>query len=149
MRATEVLLAHHHRCDDLFADAEKSAMAGRWPECDEAFLKFRREMEAHFATEEQLLFPAFEAASGSSAGPTQVMRMEHTQMNGLLRALDEAVAARDADAFAGNADTLLILMQQHNMKEENILYPMCDQALSGQSLPLRKELAKRAAPCPT
>ncbi|TRZ68118.1 MAG: hemerythrin domain-containing protein, partial [Rhodocyclaceae bacterium] len=30
------------------------------------------------------------------------------------------------------AETLLILMQQHNMKEENILYPMCDQALAAQ-----------------
>jgi iron-sulfur cluster repair protein YtfE (RIC family) len=145
MRATEVLPVHHHRCDDLFAEAEKSAMATRWPECAEAFRRFRREMEAHFATEEQVLFPAFEAVSGGSAGPTQVMRMEHAQMNTLIRAIDAAVAACDVDGFAGAADTLLILMQQHNMKEENILYPMCDQALSGQPLSLREELASRAS----
>jgi iron-sulfur cluster repair protein YtfE (RIC family) len=24
------------------------------------------------------------------------------------------------------------MMQQHNMKEENMLYPMCDQHLSGE-----------------
>jgi iron-sulfur cluster repair protein YtfE (RIC family) len=24
-------------------------------------------------------------------------------------------------------------MQQHNMKEENILYPMCDQALAAEA----------------
>ena len=26
-----------------------------------------------------------------------------------------------------------MLMQQHNMKEENILYPMCDQALGAEA----------------
>jgi len=25
------------------------------------------------------------------------------------------------------------MMQQHNLKEENILYPMCDQALAGDA----------------
>jgi iron-sulfur cluster repair protein YtfE (RIC family) len=149
MHPTEVLPEHHRTCDDLFADAEKSAIAGRWQECAEAFARFRREIAAHFGTEEQVLFPAFEAAIGSSMGPTQMMRLEHAQMNTLVRALDACIAAHDADGFAGAADTLLILMQQHNMKEENILYPMCDQHLAGQALALDAALAERAAaPCP-
>ena len=32
-----------------------------------------------------------------------------------------------------DAETLLIMTQQHNMKEENILYPMCDQHLADVS----------------
>lgn len=73
------------------------------------------------------MFPAFEAATGMTQGPTQVMRMEHRQMRGLMAQMQQAWAERDGEAFAGAAETLLILMQQHNMKEENILYPMCDQ----------------------
>jgi iron-sulfur cluster repair protein YtfE (RIC family) len=150
MNTTAVLQHHHRHCDELLADAEKSAMAARWPECTDACARFRQELEAHFETEEQVLFPAFEAATGSRMGPTRVMAMEHAQMRSLLEALGHAVAARDADGFAGATDTLLIMMQQHNMKEENILYPMCDQALAAQLLPLGDELAKRcAAPCPT
>jgi iron-sulfur cluster repair protein YtfE (RIC family) len=125
-------------------------MAARWPQCEEALRRFRVEIGAHFATEEQVLFPAFEAVSGSRMGPTQMMRLEHAQMNTLMAQLDHAVTARDADGFAGTAETLLILMQQHNMKEENILYPMCDEALVGQAMSLDEELVKRvAAPCPT
>jgi iron-sulfur cluster repair protein YtfE (RIC family) len=142
---TQVLPKHHKQCDHLFAAAEELAVAERWPECADAFQRFRKEMAAHFATEEQVLFPAFEAASGNSAGPTQMMRLEHAQMNGLIAAIDNAVTARDANGFAGAADTLLILMQQHNMKEENILYPMCDRMLAGQDLTLDRELASRAA----
>ena len=64
-----------------------------------------------------------------SGGPTEMMRYAHEQMRALLAQMREACAARDADAYGGAAETLLMLMQQHNMKEENILYPMCDRAL--------------------
>ena len=65
-------------------------------------------------------------------GPTQVMRVEHEQMRELLSAAQSALSAQDADDYAGNAETLLIMMQQHNMKEENVLYPLCDDHLVDQ-----------------
>ena len=37
---------------------------------------------------------------------------------------------QDKDGFLGDAETLLILMQQHNMKEEQIVYPMAERLLS-------------------
>ena len=43
------------------------------------------------------------------------------------------------------ADTLLIMMQQHNMKEENILYPMCDQHLAGETPELLARLEAELA----
>jgi hemerythrin-like domain-containing protein len=61
------------------------------------------------------------------------MRSEHRQMRELLAAAEVSLAARDADDYSGYAETLLIMAQQHNMKEENILYPMCDQHLSSRA----------------
>jgi iron-sulfur cluster repair protein YtfE (RIC family) len=145
MNPTQVLPVHHKHCDELFAAAELAASKGRWVECREAYSTFRREMSAHFATEEDVLFPALEAASGTSGGPTQMMRMEHGQMNTLMSAGEQAVDAADANGFFGALDTLLIMMQQHNMKEENILYPMCDCALASRELDLGRELAKRVS----
>jgi hemerythrin-like domain-containing protein len=69
-----------------------------------------------------------------TSGPTEVMRGEHRQMRDLLGQMKGALASKDSDAFGGAADTLLILMQQHNMKEENILYPMCDNALGSSDI---------------
>ena len=80
--------------------------------------------------EERVLFPQIERASGHSGGPTQVMRMEHEQMRGLFDNLAELIQNESRDEFLGGAETLLILMQQHNMKEEQIVYPMADQLLS-------------------
>jgi iron-sulfur cluster repair protein YtfE (RIC family) len=36
-------------------------------------------------------------------------------------------------------------MQQHNMKEENILYPMCDARLAGRAAELGAELSRQLA----
>ena len=58
------------------------------------------------------------------------MRGEHTQLRELIATAEAALAARDADDYSGIAETFLIMVQQHNMKEENILYPMCDQHLT-------------------
>jgi len=64
---------------------------------------------------------------GSTGGPTQVMRMEHEQMRSLIASLTDVVEQQDQSEFLGEAETLLVLMQQHNMKEEQILYPMIDR----------------------
>jgi iron-sulfur cluster repair protein YtfE (RIC family) len=129
MPLTAPLQAHHHRCDALFAAAERAAEQGDWGTCARDFAAFSAELKQHFRTEEEILFPAFEAATGMPEGPTRVMRMEHNQMRGLLAQMDVTLSVRDAEGFGGSAETLLILMQQHNMKEENILYPLCDRTL--------------------
>ncbi len=130
---TDIFPDHHRHCDDLFVAAEESAQHGDWPATAHAFAHFRDQMSAHFEAEEGLLFPAFEAATGMTHGPTEMMRHEHEQMRALLAQLESACEAQDEDGYAGVAETLLMLMQQHNMKEENILYPMCDQALEADT----------------
>ena len=141
------LMTHDHRaCDHDFARAEALAAKGDWPGAADALAAFSRALNAHFDAEEQRLFPAFEAATGMTQGPTQVMRAEHADMRAALAHLQQALAARDADEFAGEAETLLIMMQQHNMKEENILYPMCDMRLGGERDTLVDTLANRLSP---
>ncbi len=130
---TRILPDHHRHCDSLFVAAEDFAERGDWAAAAPAFARFHDQMNAHFEAEEQLLFPAFEAATGMRAGPTEMMRYEHEQMRGLLSQLAAACAAHAGEDYAGVAETLLMLMQQHNMKEENILYPMCDQALGAEA----------------
>lgn len=137
---TQILPDHHRHCDDLFVAAEDCVQRGDWPAAASAFGRFHDQMQAHFEAEEGLLFPAFESATGMTAGPTQMMRYEHEQMRVLLAQLAAACAAHDADAYAGAAETLLTLMQQHNMKEENILYPMCDRTLGAAAEGLGAEL---------
>jgi hemerythrin-like domain-containing protein len=140
---TEPLRHHHKHCDDLFAAAEAAVAAQDWTTAGQQVPEFIAEMETHFCSEEETLFPAFETSTGMTMGPTRMMRIEHAQMRDLFEQMCGALEAHDADSFAGAAETLLILMQQHNMKEENILYPMCDRGLDAQAEALGQVLRER------
>lgn len=126
---SDFLAPDHRRCDELFAAAEAAAAKGDWDAATAGFDRFRAALLHHFAMEEDVMFPAFETRTGMRQGPTAVMRNEHRQMSGLLDRLNDAMANKDANAYLGGSDTLLILMQQHNVKEEQMLYRMADQAL--------------------
>ena len=130
---TDFMTQHHRECDDLFAAAEESVANGKWEKASSDFNLYLKEMARHFAMEEDVLFPAFDQKTGMEMGPTFVMRSEHEQMNKVIEDMAQAVAAKDADAYLGSAETLMILTQQHNMKEEQMLYRMMDQRLSGEA----------------
>jgi hemerythrin-like domain-containing protein len=130
----------HRHCDDLFAEAEQAIGQNNLEAARAAFDHFHSALLAHFATEEKTLFPAFEANTGMSMGPTEVMRMEHAQMRSMLDDAVDALKSGNVDDYLGQAETLLIMMQQHNMKEENMLYPMCDQHLLAESPALIQRL---------
>lgn len=125
----DYLSSDHQRCDNLFVAAETAASEHQQTAANETFSAFQEAMLHHLDMEESILFPAFELATGSNMGPTRIMRMEHAQMRELFAQMQDALAANDMDTFSGQAETLLILMQQHNLKEEQMLYPMCDRAL--------------------
>ena len=124
------MAAHHKECDELFAQAEQAVSEGDWEGGLSRWQAFADELEKHFTREEQILFPEFEQATGMIGGPTQMMRMEHEQMRSLVNEINKAGTARDMEQFLGLSESLMVTMQQHNMKEEQILYPMTDQSLT-------------------
>lgn len=122
---------NHHACDDAFAIAEQAALSSNWDKAETAFNDFRTGMAKHFRMEEDELFPALISAGGP-AGPVQIMRMEHAQMNTLIEQMAGTLARHDNQEYGGLSETLLIVMQQHNLKEEQMLYPIADQFLVTQ-----------------
>jgi len=119
----------HEACDRLFAEAENAAAAADWATAAKQFDAFRAATLRHFLCEEDVLFPAFEERTGMTAGPTMVMRDEHTQVRSVLDAMANAVASHDMESYLGYSETLLMLLRQHNLKEEQMLYPMIDRAM--------------------
>ncbi len=133
MDISNYMREEHRHCDEAFAKAEQAVNAGDFEAAFGHFQDFMIDTLKHFDKEEEILFPAFEAATLSTEGPTQVMRYEHNQVRGLLEQIKDAIDKKDKDRFFSAADTLMILLQQHNMKEEQMLYAMCDRVLSEQA----------------
>ena len=124
----ERLTKEHRHCDELFAQAEELAATGDAEKARDTFEDFTSATEEHFELEENHLFPAIEKNNGP-VGPTQVMRTEHEQMRTQIQTMLLLLEAGDCEEFLDQSETFLILMQQHNLKEESILYPMADQLL--------------------
>jgi iron-sulfur cluster repair protein YtfE (RIC family) len=123
----------HRNCDSTYAYLEEAILEDDPKGAKDYSKKLSAELNTHLKREEDVLFPAFEKVTGSEMGPTQMMRMEHTQIRDLLKKIDMAVDSgltKDSKKnLIGLLETLMILLQQHNMKEEQILYPMTEDAL--------------------
>lgn len=128
----EYLTNDHGRCDELFAAMEEKASISL-KDAKEACEEFVNQTQRHFQMEERIMFLEFETKTGMTQGPTAMMRHEHLQMRSLMKQMLEAIEAENKEKFFGLTETLMILMQQHNMKEEQMLYTMAQQHLSADS----------------
>lgn len=122
----------HRRCDDQYSTAEAAIARSDWSAAESDFAAFLLLFERHLDKEERVLFPRLDRAMGNAYGPTAVMRAEHCHLRDTLQDMRAAIARRDAEDFFDNADTLRVLMHQHNLKEEGILYPHADRVLHAQ-----------------
>lgn len=128
--ASEYFTADHGHCDALWAEVEGATEAGDTALAGERWRAFDAAMRRHLAMEEEVLFPLLDEATGMRGmGPVAVMKHEHTQMRALLDRM--GVLAREGrfDGVIDQGDSLMMLIQQHNTKEEGVLYPMMDAAL--------------------
>ena len=128
----DFLTQDHRKCDEVFAAMEEKAN-NSLSDAQELTTAFVKDMENHFQMEEKVMFLEFETKTGMTQGPTAMMRHEHEQMRNLMSQMQEAIDADNKEKFLGLTETLMILLQQHNMKEEQMLYPMAQQHLSAES----------------
>ncbi|MCW8935655.1 MAG: hemerythrin domain-containing protein [Gammaproteobacteria bacterium] len=142
---SDVMTADHKLCDDFYASAELYVSKNDWDQANSAAKEFINCMLFHFQHEEEVLFPEFEEVSGMRHGPTEMMRHEHEQMRSLMTELEKALESKNQDRYLGLSETLLIYMQQHNMKEEQILYPMIDRDCAENSEQLTNAIRDKSS----
>lgn len=122
----DIMSEDHRYCDSLFIAVNEAVLAEDWNRASTMLDHLIDDFSFHFDYEESMLFPAFEEQSGNSYGPTEVMREEHKKILQIFMQLKAATSDNNQSDYYGIFETLSIFIQQHNMKEENILYPMID-----------------------
>jgi hemerythrin-like domain-containing protein len=119
----------HGEIDGLL-DEFRAAKAGGQPAALDMYREFKARLERHIGWEEDILFPLFERLSGlRDNGPTVVMRAEHRTIKALLDSIDRSLQAGDTNIDTDES-ALLEALAAHNLKEENILYPLIDRQVS-------------------
>ena len=142
MSPTDVLYSEHEiilqalslleRAVDRIADAG-SVSAADVADLVDFLASFADDL--HHAKEEQLLFPALgEAGLPSHGGPVAVMLMEHEHGRAFLSSMRRAAADWGSDAAKGAFEDAALgyveLLRQHIHKENEILFPLAERALS-------------------
>ncbi|HJV75742.1 MAG TPA: hemerythrin domain-containing protein [Noviherbaspirillum sp.] len=125
----DYLMLDHKRCDDFFLRADESIRQKSWPEAGDSFSLFRNATERHLGMEEKVLFPTFEQAIRNAESPIALLRREHLQIRGMIERMAEAVSRMSCIDFLLHSETFMLLQQQHNQKEEELLYPLLDKIL--------------------
>jgi uncharacterized protein (DUF2249 family) len=120
----------HDRLDDILNRAMELGRGEQWEEAAALAAEFRIGLFRHIEIEEAILFKAFEEVTGMrEGGPTEVMRHEHVDIKESVDGILQASVDRSLDDLERNHANLLGVLIEHNMKEENILYPLTDRSL--------------------
>jgi len=100
---------------------------------------------AHFALEEELLFPEMAQHPALAQGPLRVMHAEHAAFRELLAAARAARSARDGEHLGAAAADLAALLEAHIAKEDRVLFPLARQRLSTEQLRRIDDAARQAS----
>ncbi len=149
MKATEILSSEHKvilqvlEClQAIAAGAEKAGkIAGDSALDAKDAIDFIQTFadRCHHGKEEDVLFKMMEDRGFPvNGGPTYVMRMEHDQGRALVRAMKESLSLASegnpaaVKTFVQSAQGFADLLSSHIDKEDTILYPMANQAMSDE-----------------
>ncbi len=85
----------------------------------------------HHAKEEDILFKEFCGhAEELHCNPVKQMLYEHDLGRGYVKDMEKALLQNNKTLLADNALKYTFLLKEHIFKEDNVLYPMADEALS-------------------
>jgi hemerythrin-like domain-containing protein len=97
----------------------------------------------HHAKEEDILFKAMlDSIENMHCNPIPVMLHEHDAGREYVKAMVNAVEQGYSDSLIENARGYCYLLQNHIYKEDNVLYPMAEQAMDDSQKQNVEELYK-------
>lgn len=122
-------LEQEHRAIDRGIEAFASGLAATEAPRTAVLADALDELRRHIFLEEALLFPPLQEAG--LVPPLVVMRREHGEIWASMDALAECVApGADPGSLRQVLDRLRAQLDTHNAKEEAVVYPAADHALS-------------------
>ncbi len=127
---TDYLETDHRRLDALLAEVDAELARRAVARARQLFGEFSCGLERHMQAEEQVLFPVFERVTGMAVGPVSVMTREHALLRELVDGIGGALAREDGAAAQNGLISAAEVLELHNMKEERVIYPHTDRALT-------------------
>jgi hemerythrin-like domain-containing protein len=146
MNRSENWLVHEHSLyEDLLTECHDAVENEDWESVDLIFSQLVMHLKRHVAMEEEVLYPAYEAAPDAPPGPTAALRDEHSAIIRLLRDIAPVIRTRDSEHLLDCLAHLENRMIKHHEKEEDIFLPMASHILNSSHDELLSQLQKFTA----
>lgn len=127
----EFMTNDHRDCDELYILSEEQ-IAKDFNSAKESFLKFYEATNNHFSMEEMVLFPMI-SPHMQDANTLRSLEMEHESVRELLSKALKALEKKDINQFLSIGETMMMLLSQHNIKEEQSIYTLANIALADEA----------------
>jgi hypothetical protein len=128
-RAARQIAQQHQSIREILASLERSLGQGE-PGRDAVhalFARYREAVEAHFALEEDVLFPALHGLHPSRSPELDGLEAEHGDFASRLVALAEVLAGASLAEFAGGFEGFAQEMRAHETREERLAHALADR----------------------
>lgn len=127
---SELIGWDQRRLDDILDDVNELAETGDFTGALRHFEDFRAGLEHHIAMEEQVLFPLYQKLSLDTEAAMAAMYSEHVLIRTLVEQVAEALRTGDLPSFARVIENLYAVMDVHDQKEEDVVFPRLDAELA-------------------
>ncbi len=140
------LLKTHARLTELFLSHQEALLMLDIRVARERLIEFERELWEHMQFEEERLIPLYERAGRISGGQVEFFTGEHKKMLLFLGRFKERLAHLEEDPSGLKRAVIELfddqalfkhLVEHHDQREKNILYPMLDRVTNEEE---RREL---------
>lgn len=125
---SELIGWDQRRLDDVLDDVDEMASESAFEIALDRYEDFLCGLRHHMSMEERLLFPLYEELTGDP-DLIPIMHSEHVLIRLLADEVREALREEDLGAFAESIEQLHVVMDAHDQREEEIIYPRIDKAL--------------------
>jgi regulator of cell morphogenesis and NO signaling len=124
-------------CDFMEKDGKVSDWVEHMSNLRKKVKQFTDQLEPHSEREEGALFPLMAKYIGKESGPIAVMEYEHKMAKKHLQTFEEETSQlskplkkEEASVMANHVVQAYLILTEHFMKEENVLFPMAEKLLS-------------------
>ena len=143
MSSTNNWLIHEHSLyENLLSQCTEAVEIEDWKTVNLLFKRLVTHLKRHMALEEEVLYPAYEAAAHAPQGPTSALREEHDHIVRLIMDMARVIKTRDSDYVLECLAHLEKQMIKHHEKEEDIFLPMASHILDAKREEISRQLAE-------
>ena len=128
------LLEIHERLNELFLSHQEALLAADMPLAAARLAEYEQQLRAHMNDEEALLLPVYERAGRIQGGAVEFFTGEHRKMLEMLARIREQLTRiegeptpRDRIRLFDEESRYKLLVEHHDQREQNILYPTLDR----------------------